>query len=147
MIRKTSLGQYALSNIVKTAIDNYEFRFSDHFVNVFSNYKSSKLSAWFAEAEAVSVLTNLLDNSIFWLSYARKEGRKISVFITDQIKEYNSIIVSDNGPGFNMSPDIAVKPFMTGKPNNIGMGLGLHIANEMMHAMNGKLLQMLALTR
>lgn len=140
MIRKTSLGQISLSSIVKTAVENYEFRFSDHIVDVYSNYKDNMLSAWLAEAEAVSVLTNLLDNSIFWLSYARKEDRKISIYITEQIKGYNSIIVSDNGPGFNMSPDVAVKPFMTGKPNNIGMGLGLHIANEMMHAMKGKLM-------
>lgn len=139
MIRKTSLGQISLSSIVKTAVENYEFRFSDHNVDVYSNYKDNKLSAWLAEAEAVSVLTNLLDNSIFWLSYARKVDRKISIYITEQIKDHNSIIVSDNGPGFNMSPDVAVKPFMTGKPNNIGMGLGLHIANEMMHAMKGKL--------
>lgn len=140
MIRKTSIGQISLSNIVKIAIENYEFRFSDHFVNVYSNYKEKDLSAWLAEAESVSVLTNLLDNSIFWLSYTRQKNRKISIYVTDQIKDYNSIIVSDNGPGFNISTDIAVQPFITGKPNNIGMGLGLHIANEMMHSMNGQLL-------
>ena len=140
MIRKTSFGQTSLSSIVKTAIDNYEFRFSDHVIDVYSNYKENKLSAWLAEAESVSSLANLLDNSIFWLSYARQENRKISVFITDQINNYNSIIISDNGPGFNISPEVAVKPFMTGKPNSIGMGLGLHIVNEMMHEMKGRLL-------
>lgn len=137
MIRKSSLGQIKLSSIVKTALENNEFRFSDHSVSIISNYKTSDLSAWLAEAEAISTITNLLDNSIYWLSYSRQQDRKIAIYITDQIKGYNSIIVSDNGPGFNMSPDVAVQPFITGKPNNIGMGLGLHIANEMMHAMNG----------
>ena len=140
MIRRTSIGQMSLSNIVKTAVENYEFRFSDHVINVYSNYEKNGLLAWLAESESVSVLTNLLDNSIFWLGYTRQEDRKISIFITDQISGYNSIIVSDNGPGFNISTDVAVQPFITGKPNNIGMGLGLHIANEMMHAMNGQLL-------
>lgn len=140
MIRRTSIGQMSLSNIVKTAVENYEFRFSDHVINVYSNYEKNGLLAWLAESESVSVLTNLLDNSIFWLGYTRQEDRKISIFITDQISGYNSIIVSDNGPGFNISTDVAVQPFITGKPNNIGMGLGLHIANEMMHAMNGLLL-------
>ena len=93
-----------------------------------------------AEAESISVVTNLLDNAIYWLTYARKSERYISVYITDQIEGYISIIVSDNGPGFNIPVDVAIKPFMTGKPHNIGSGLGLHVANEMMNAMNGKLL-------
>ncbi len=140
MIRKSSIGETTLSSIVSTAIDNYSFRFSDHKIEVFDNCKDNTLKAYLAEAESISVLTNLLDNSIFWLSYARKENRKISVYITDQIGEYNSVIISDNGPGFKIPTDVAVQPFITGKPHNIGMGLGLHIANEMMRAMKGQLL-------
>lgn len=140
MIRKSSIGETTLSSIVSTAIDNYSFRFSDHKIEVFDNCKDNTLKAYLAEAESISVLTNLLDNSIFWLSYARKENRKISVYITDQIGGYNSVIISDNGPGFKIPTDVAVQPFITGKPHNIGMGLGLHIANEMMRAMKGQLL-------
>ncbi len=140
MIRKSSIGETTLASIVSTAIDNYMFRFSDHKIEVLDNSKDNELKAYLAEAEAISVLTNLLDNSIYWLSYARKDNRKISVYITDQISGYNSIIVSDNGPGFNIPTDVAVQPFITGKPHNIGMGLGLHIADEMMRAMKGKLL-------
>ena len=81
-----------------------------------------------------------LDNSIFWLGYSKQKNPTISIFITDQIKDYYTIIVSDNGPGFNIGTDVAVKPFISGKPDNIGMGIGLHIANEMMNAMGGKLL-------
>ncbi len=140
MIRKSSIGETTLSSIASIAIDNYSFRFSDHKIEVFDNCKESALKAYLAEAESISVLTNLLDNSIFWLSYARKENRKISVYITDQINGYNSIVISDNGPGFNIPTDIAVKPFISGKPLNLGMGLGLHIVNEMMRAMKGQLL-------
>lgn len=140
MIRKSAVGEAKLSSIVETALDNYEFRFSDHKIRIESNWKDCNLKAYLAEAESLSVLTNLLDNSVFWLSYARKENRKISVYITDQITGYNAIIVSDNGPGFNIPTDVAVQPFITGKPHNIGMGLGLHIADEMMRAMKGQLL-------
>ncbi len=140
MIKKSSIKKNQLSNIVKTALDNYEFRFSDHKIGIISNFKECKLEAFFAEAESISVLTNLLDNSIYWLSYSRTENKKISVFITDQILGYNSIIVSDNGPGFTIPIEIATNPFITGKPHNIGSGLGLHIANEIMKAMKGKLL-------
>lgn len=140
MLKKSDIKLQPLNNIVSIALDNYEFRFLDHTINIISNWKENKLEAFLAHAEAISVLTNLLDNSIFWLSYARKSDRCISVLITDQIKGYNSIVVSDNGPGFNLPLDVAVEPFQTGKPHNIGSGLGLHVASEMMAAMKGKLI-------
>lgn len=144
MIKKSDIKNTSLSKIVEIALDNYEFRFSDHKIEVISNWRDNNITAFLAEAESISVLTNLLDNAIFWLCYARKEERRISVYITDQIKiegkQYNSIVVSDNGPGFNIPPDIAIKPFMTGKPHNIGSGLGLHVGTEMMKGMNGHLI-------
>jgi len=140
MLKKSDIRLTKLKTIAEIAIDNYEFRFLDHDVQVISNWKENNLEAYLAEAEACSVLTNLLDNSIYWLKYARKTDRKISIFLTSQITNYNSIIISDNGPGFNLPIDVAIKPFQTGKPSNIGSGLGLHVANEMMKAMNGKLL-------
>ncbi|SEG15531.1 Signal transduction histidine kinase [Algoriphagus boritolerans DSM 17298 = JCM 18970] len=140
MLKKSDIRLNKLSEIVSIALDNYEFRFLDHSINIITNKNSTSLEAYLAKAESISVLTNLLDNSIFWLSYARKTDKYISVYITDQIKGYNSIIVSDNGPGFNLPLDVAIEPFQTGKPHNIGSGLGLHVAKEMMIAMKGKLL-------
>jgi signal transduction histidine kinase len=140
MLKKSDIRLHPLKEIVSIALDNYEFRFLDHEINIISNWESSNLDAYLARAEAISVVTNLLDNSIFWLSYAKKSDRYISVYITDQISGYNSIIVSDNGPGFNLPLDVAIEPFQTGKPHNIGSGLGLHVAKEMLSAMQGKLL-------
>ncbi len=140
MLKSSSIKKQVISDIIETALNNYEFRFEDHHINILSNYKESSLEAFFAKSEAVSMLTNLLDNSIFWLSYARVQNRYISVFITDQIKGFHSIIVSDNGPGFKIPPEDAVKPFITAKPHSIGSGLGLHIVNEMIKAMGGKLI-------
>jgi signal transduction histidine kinase len=144
MIKKSDIKNTSLSKIIKIALDNYEFRFSDHKITVISNWRDSDLNAYLAESESISVLTNLLDNAIYWLSYARKEDRKISIYITDQIKiegkDFNSIVISDNGPGFNIPPDVAIKPFMTGKPHNIGSGLGLHVGTEMMKGMKGHLI-------
>ncbi|MEI6767273.1 MAG: ATP-binding protein [Bacteroidota bacterium] len=140
MLKKSDIKLHPLSEIVSIALDNYEFRFLDHSISIISNWQDSKLEAYLAKAEAISVVTNLLDNAIFWLSYARKSNRYISVYITDEINGYHSIIVSDNGPGFNIPLDVAVEPFQTGKPHNIGSGLGLHVAKEMMAAMKGKLI-------
>lgn len=143
MIKSSQIKRAPLAKIVEIAIDNYSFRWKDHKIKIISNWKESELQAYYAEAEAISVLTNLLDNAIYWLSYARKEDRIISIYITDQIKirgkQYNSVVVSDNGPGFNIPPDMAIKPFMSGKPHSIGSGLGLHVTNELMSAMKGRL--------
>ncbi len=144
MIKKSDIRETPLSVPVANTINNFEFRFIDHNIHVISNYQNSNLSALLAESETISVITNLLDNSIYWLKFARKENRIISIFLTDQIKIaghfFNSIVISDNGPGFNIPTDIAIKPFITGKPHNVGSGLGLHVASEMMKAMNGHLL-------
>lgn len=140
MIMKSSVTSNSLKEIIETALDNYEFRFSDHRIRVISNHNNLDYSAKLAKAQSISILANLLDNSIFWLGYSKQSNPVISVFITDQIKDYYSIIISDNGPGFNIGTDVAVKPFISGKPDNIGMGMGLHIADEMMNAMGGKLI-------
>jgi signal transduction histidine kinase len=140
MIRKSSISELSLNNLVKTAVGNYFFRFSDHKINVTVNSDSTNVYAICSEAETTSIITNLLDNSIFWLTYAKKENREIAIYITTKIKDYYSIIISDNGPGFNIPPEIAIQPFISGKPNNMGMGLGLHISTEMMHAMKGEIL-------
>lgn len=139
MLKKSSIKEALLKDIVVIATDNYEFRFQDHSINLISNHNESELKAFYASSEAISILTNLLDNSIFWLSYARKKDRFISIFLTNEFDGYNTIVVSDNGPGFNIPKDVALQPFMTGKPHSIGSGLGLHVANEMIKAMKGKL--------
>ena len=140
MIMKSSVSKNSLAEIIETALENYEFRFSDHGINILSNHKKLDYSAKFAKAQSISILANLLDNSIFWLGYSKQPHPVISIFVTDQIKDYYSIIISDNGPGFNIGTDVAVKPFISGKPDNIGMGMGLHIAYEMMNFMGGKLM-------
>lgn len=140
IVKTSSIKTGVLNTIIEKACGNYEFRFFDHKITVVGNCKDCKLKADFAESQAISVLTNLLDNSVYWLKFARAKDRVISIFLTDQIAGYNSIIVSDNGPGFNIGTDVAVKPFISGKPNSIGSGLGLHIANELMTAMKGRLM-------
>lgn len=131
-----------LAQIAKIVIENNMFRFSDHKIKVFSNYKKYEGKAMLSKSESIASLTNLIDNAIYWVSRSRHFDRMIYVYLTDEITGYASIAVCDNGPGFSLSPELAMQPFVTGKPMNTGMGLGLHITNEVMTAMNGKLLIM-----
>ncbi len=140
ILRKTDIHLASLAQVASKAAEYYEFRFMDHDIQLSDNYLFSSLTAYLSEAEAISAIINIFDNSIFWLGYARTTPAKIDIFITDQIEGYNSIIIGDNGPGFNISADAAVKPFVSGKPFNYGMGLGLHVVKETMNELRGKLL-------
>ena len=140
ILRKTDIHQVTLAQIVSKAAEYYEFRFLDHEIKVSDIYMFTSLTAYLSDAEAISAIINIFDNSIFWLGYARTTPAMIDIFITDQIEGYNSIVIGDNGPGFNISADAAVKPFVSGKPFNYGMGLGLHVVNETMNELHGKLL-------
>ena len=139
-LKKTSIKTTNVSTIVSAVIDNNKFRFADHRIKIYSNRKKVDFEAKLSQTESIGALTNVIDNSIYWVSQSRQDDRKIYVYITDEIDNYISIIVCDNGCGFKIPPEQALRPFITGKPLNTGMGLGLHIAHEVMQAMKGKLL-------
>lgn len=139
MLKKSDIKLNRINKIVEIVLDNLSYRFVDHEISILSNWENNELEAYFAESESISVLTNIIDNAIFWLKYARKENRFISIYLTEEISGFVSIIVSDNGPGFGLPFDVAIQPFQTKKPSNIGSGLGLHVVNEMMNAMKGQL--------
>lgn len=139
-LKKSVIKTTVVSSIVSAVLDNNKFRFADHRIKVYSNRKTTSFSAKMSQTESIGALTNLIDNSIYWVSQSRPTDRKIYVYITEQFEGYISIVVCDNGCGFKMPPEQALRPFITGKPLNTGMGLGLHIAHEVMQAMKGKLL-------
>ncbi len=46
--------------------------------------------------------------------------------------------MADNGPGFSLPTEEITKPFVSAKPD--GMGLGLHIAKSVMETHGGELM-------
>ena len=74
--------------------------------------------------ELQTILVNLLDNAIFWINYAKKDSKKISIrneFIDEsKIK----IVINDTGLGIQQDEaDKIFQPGITSKPHGIGMGL------------------------
>ena len=139
LLKKTDIKKQCVNKTVKSVLEGFEYRFSDHKIELIYNEDFKEIFAYYSESAIRSSLTNLLDNSIYWLSYIKRMNPMISVYITDQLSDYVCIIISDNGPGFVIPESLAVEPFVSGKPNNVGTGLGLHICNEMMKAIKGKM--------
>jgi signal transduction histidine kinase len=128
-----------LAKLIEQATFNVEYRLEAHKIEVekdFLKYKNS-MKADCSRDLIIGTLMNIFDNSIYWLEYSRVKGRKIYISLSDYIPGYISIIIADNGNGFGLSPEEMVQPFMSLKPG--GMGLGLHIANEVMSSNGGSL--------
>ena len=65
-------------------------------------------------------------------------SKKICIDVIDD-DSYVHILVADNGTGILLPTEEITEPFVTGKKNGAGMGLGLHIASEVLNAQGGKL--------
>ena len=141
LVRESERKPRDLSGIVAQSLANDEFRFEAHGIQIEEAYKArGKSMAVCTEGHAINALLNLFDNSIWWLGYSKTKHPKIRVDLieTSQYPSAVTLVVSDNGPGFSHEPvaDL-VKPFITFKPN--GMGIGLHLTNEIMKSLGGKL--------
>ena len=140
IIRKSETKIWDLKKLIDQAIFNMEYRFKVHKIDVIKDYekKSEKFRVNCARNLVINSIMNILDNSIWWLEYAKRKDKNIFITISEYIPGYISIIIADNGQGFALPVEDVIKPFVSAKPD--GMGLGLHIVSEIMKAHGGNLL-------
>ena len=77
------------------------------------------------------IFTNLIDNSIYWLSEKNVSERKITIQLIADGDSLDYIDYRDNGPGINrnhIESEVIFEPDFSTKPE--GTGLGLAIAGE-----------------
>ena len=78
-----------------------------------------------------SIFTNLIDNSIYWISQANKEKKEIRIEVFVANGELQYIDYHDTGTGIDtalIESNVIFEPDFSTKPN--GTGLGLAIAGE-----------------
>lgn len=150
LIRKSDLVNENVINIIDQALFNAEFRLETHKIEVVKQYKndsySSSVRCKLARNLMISTIMNLIDNSIYWLDqkeYKKKESNEEfakKIYINIKVDaNYINIVFADNGTGFLLPTEEITEPFVTGKKNGAGMGLGLHIASEVLAAQGGKI--------
>lgn len=147
IIRKSSQSSENIISVIDQALFNTEYRLMSHQIELDKNYKSyiGQTKVKVAKNLLIGTLMNIIDNSIFWLdqkgfaAIEKNESYKKKIFIgIIEEERFISIIIADNGTGFLIPTDDITEPFVSAKPG--GMGLGLHIASEIMEAQNGRII-------
>lgn len=142
LVRSSGRKKEKASVLIKQALFNFDYRFRAHGIKVINGMEhgDSDFSISCVRRLIVTTLTNLLDNCIYWLENKGDSDKRIYIGTTGDLPEGLSFIVADNGPGFRPqdAPEYLVQPFFSRKDD--GMGLGLHIANEVAKIHKGALL-------
>ena len=140
LTRKSGRKVEPFSNLIRQAQFNTNYRTRAHGIRVFNGTESGDPDPQVkcTRRLIIATLMNLIDNSIFWLNTKGTTDKRIYLGGSLEIAGGPVLFVADNGPGFQDPPELLVEPFMTRKPE--GMGLGLHIANEIMKVHGGRLI-------
>lgn len=142
IISKSAQTTQDLKDVIEQALFNTEYRLSSHKIEVIKDYKkyTGNAKVKIARNLLIGSLMNVIDNSIFWLEKAhglnKKLNKKIYIGIT-KVEDSLNVVIADNGTGFLLPTEEITEPFVSAKPG--GMGLGLHIASEIMLAQRGHL--------
>lgn len=148
LLKKNEREPIKASTLVKQARDLALLRFTHHKVQLHCPLLAGDTPDFLIQGSKsllLGVLSNLLDNAFYWLRvrFPETEGhspencRKIFITTYHVADNRYGIAVADNGPGFIDPPAALVQPFLTRKPE--GMGLGLYYANLVMELSGGGL--------
>jgi len=140
LARRSSDSREKATSLVRLALFNTELRLEAHDVTV-TQSSPSDFEAKCSRRLIVATIMNLIDNSIWWLDNKwgpdNKHDKRLYIGTSRDFTDGPALVVGDNGPGFSDPPEYLVEPFVSRKPD--GMGLGLHLADQVMKVQGGRL--------
>ncbi|MBR0598597.1 sensor histidine kinase [Sinanaerobacter chloroacetimidivorans] len=108
--------------------DFFRIRLDRNNISVI-NEVDGEIAIYTSPSKLQPILSNLIDNSIYWLQSAKK--KKI-IWYFDVTK--NALYIEDTGPGIpNYLREKIFELFFTTKPNNSGRGIGLYISKKLLN--------------
>lgn len=140
LVKKADKKFKDIKSVLSESIFSIGFRLQAHNIKLVKQFENNnrEFICWFSEDHVMNALLNIFDNSIWWLGYSNTKDKEIYIDISEDLKDYVSVIIADNGPGFSKSVSEITKPFVTDKPG--GMGIGLHLTEKIMESLKGKLI-------
>lgn len=149
LLRKNTKDRHSARKLVEAALRISSLRLNYHRIKVVCPILDGKdigFQSQFAFNLVLGALSNLIDNSIYWLRVRQadthsNEGsseRMLYIGVSRDLEAGPAIVVADNGTGFRPdSLEYITRPFFTHKPE--GMGLGLYYARLAMELQEGQL--------
>jgi signal transduction histidine kinase len=139
LMRKSSRKDERASILIRQAINNVSYRLRAHDIQIVDDTATGGPDASIkcTRRLVIATLMNLIDNSIYWLENKGASRKQIWMGLDPDFEGGPALVIADSGPGFADPPEMLVEPFMSRKPD--GMGLGLHIADQTMKAHQGSL--------
>jgi signal transduction histidine kinase len=149
LTRRAGRSSEKASELIRQALFNCEFRVEAHGIQLTNAFRetgrpSPDFSVRVTRRLIVATLMNLIDNAIYWSDIAGTPRRghtgspkRIYLGTTAELGEGNSIVVADNGTGFRDDPAVLTQALVSRRPE--GMGIGLHLADQVMRAHGGYL--------
>ena len=140
LTKKTGQVRISARVLIRQAILNSEFRFRGHGIRMVNGMDKGDpdFEVRCSRRLITAALMNLIDNAIYWVDNKGAKDKQVYLGTTFEMNGLPAIVVADNGQGFHDPPEYVVQPFFSRKPD--GIGLGLHITEEIMKSHKGRLL-------
>jgi signal transduction histidine kinase len=131
-VKNEKPSEFKISKPIKFASEIFKDRLNKLNVKVDISYKDDFV-VYCRYGIIVQVITNLFDNSYYWLDTVKESGKKIEIEIDSK---YRTIVFADSGPGI----DDVILPYLFKPGYSLKIppsGLGLYICKYYMQSIKG----------
>jgi signal transduction histidine kinase len=124
VLKQAGTKQIDIRESIDQALNNYQLKLKMRKIEVVKDIPEDIGTFSCDKRYLVTMLMNLIDNSIYWLDTIYKDSKKILVKAYKE-NEVTHIIIADNGPGFKDGVSEIITPFFSRKEGGIGIGMYL----------------------
>jgi signal transduction histidine kinase len=147
LLKQNDKKSYSIKELIDSSLANLRYRLKVHNIEIIKAYSDFgvEIKIDCSRRFFLSSILNIIDNSIYWLEKKHRNFARVKTIFEKKIfinlyAEKNgsiSLLIADNGTGFTLPTSQIIKPFITSKDE--GMGLGLHITNQIMKVMDARM--------
>jgi len=122
---------FDIIDVVRKTFDVFETEMIENKIIFKINHSDQKINIYGWPSDIYIIMTNLIDNSIYWLIEKKVEVKRIEIYIQSKENNFEYLDYRDTGPGIEkhlIESGVIFEPEFTTKRS--GTGLGLAIAGE-----------------